>query len=175
MNTIQHIHLLIRHAWNQIFDQMDRMFLSRVPAVCSAVITAVTGACGEICNGNGDVRSNRTTTVERRIEQVHGRFAIVLPPPVDTVNFPMCSDKTMIVVASRLVSDKRIDLIVDAFKEMPSRRSVVLGDGPEMKRLKLHAGPNVMIKGRVSRKRSWLTSLAMPKPLFLPRTKISEL
>jgi glycosyltransferase involved in cell wall biosynthesis len=56
------------------------------------------------------------------------------------------------VVASRLVSYKRIDLIVDAFKEMPSRRLVVLGDGPEMKLLKLHASPNVMIKGHVSRK-----------------------
>jgi glycosyltransferase involved in cell wall biosynthesis len=100
-----------------------------------------------------DLLIANSTTVQRRIEQVYGRSSIVLPPPVDTVNFPMCSDKDdYFVVASRLVSYKRIDLIVDAFKAMPSRRLVVLGDGPEMKRLKLRAGPNVMIKGHVSRK-----------------------
>jgi glycosyltransferase involved in cell wall biosynthesis len=77
------------------------------------------------------------------------------------------------VVASRLVSYKRIDLIVNAFNEMPNRRLVVLGDGPEIKRLKLRAGPNVMIRGHVSRQ-ELIDVVSHVKALILPHMKISE-
>ncbi|MCC6127699.1 MAG: glycosyltransferase, partial [Chlamydiae bacterium] len=51
------------------------------------------------------------------------------------------------VAASRLVPYKRIDLIVDAFSLMPSRRLVVVGVGPEEKRLKKRAGKNIEFLG----------------------------
>jgi glycosyltransferase involved in cell wall biosynthesis len=151
---IAYVHSSIRYAWDQTFEYMDSTSLSR--GLSGALLRLVLHnlRMWDTRTANGpDVLVANSTTVQRRIEQVYGRFSIVLPPPVDTVNFPMCSDKDdYFVVASRLVSYKRIDLIVDAFKEMPNRRLLVLGDGPEMKRLKLHAGPNVMIKGHVSRK-----------------------
>jgi glycosyltransferase involved in cell wall biosynthesis len=48
---------------------------------------------------------------------------------------------------SRLVPYKRIDLIVDAFTEMPDKELVVIGDGPEYDAIKSAAGPNVTMLG----------------------------
>jgi glycosyltransferase involved in cell wall biosynthesis len=46
---------------------------------------------------------------------------------------------------------KRVDLVVEAFRAMPSRRLVVLGDGPEWKRVQAAAAgaPNIELRGRV--------------------------
>src|SRR6266404_5804267 len=46
-----------------------------------------------------------------------------------------------------MVPYKRIDLIVKAFSQTPERRLVVIGDGPEMKKIKSVAGENVTILG----------------------------
>lgn len=54
------------------------------------------------------------------------------------------------VTASRLVSQKRIDLIVEAFTQMPDRELIVIGDGPERKRLESMAGDNVRFTGRLA-------------------------
>ena len=51
------------------------------------------------------------------------------------------------MAASRLVPYKRVDLIVEAFSKMPERRLIVIGDGPERKRIESLAGPNVSILG----------------------------
>jgi glycosyltransferase involved in cell wall biosynthesis len=48
---------------------------------------------------------------------------------------------------SRLVPYKRIDLIVEAFTEMPDKELVVIGDGPDMRKIEALAGPNVTLLG----------------------------
>lgn len=91
--------------------------------------------------------------VARRIAKAYRREAEVVPPPVDTESFvpdpPTTSDSTQAfyLAASRLVSYKRMDLIVEAFTSTPDRRLVVIGDGPEMDRLRAVAGPNVELLG----------------------------
>jgi glycosyltransferase involved in cell wall biosynthesis len=50
---------------------------------------------------------------------------------------------------SRLESYKRVDLLVEAFSRMPERRLVVIGDGPEMRRVRSKASPNVEVLGRL--------------------------
>ena len=49
---------------------------------------------------------------------------------------------------SRLVPYKRVDLIVAAFRLLPDRQLVVIGDGPERARIETVAGPNVRLLGR---------------------------
>ena len=51
------------------------------------------------------------------------------------------------LTASRMVPYKRIDLIVEAFGSRPERKLVVIGDGPEMPRMRRLAGPNVSFLG----------------------------
>ena len=84
----------------------------------------------------------------RRIQQAYQRDATVIHPPVDVSGLSVGMDKEdFYVTASRMVPHKRIDLIVKAFLRTPERRLVVIGDGPDMARIKAAAGPNVEILG----------------------------
>jgi glycosyltransferase involved in cell wall biosynthesis len=86
--------------------------------------------------------------IARRIRKTYGRDAKIIHPPVDVDAFPLAIEKeNFYLTASRLVPYKRIDLIVEAFAQMPEKRLVVIGDGPEMAKLKRLAGPNVTLLG----------------------------
>jgi glycosyltransferase involved in cell wall biosynthesis len=47
-----------------------------------------------------------------------------------------------------MVPYKRIDLIVEAFASMPERQLVVIGDGPESRRIRAKGAPNVRFLGQ---------------------------
>ena len=49
-----------------------------------------------------------------------------------------------------MVPYKKIDLIVESFKEMPSKRLIVIGDGPDFEKIKSRAGKNVALLGHQS-------------------------
>jgi len=86
--------------------------------------------------------------IARRIEKVYRRDAAVVYPPVNVERFETREKKEdFYVTASRMVPYKRIDLIVEAFNGMPDRKLVVIGDGPELPRIKRMAGPNVQVLG----------------------------
>lgn len=86
--------------------------------------------------------------VSRRIRKVYRRQSVVIYPPVDVARFtPEGPREDYYVTASRLVPYKRIDLVVEAFAGLPDRRLVVIGEGPEQRRIRSKAGPNVMFLG----------------------------
>lgn len=86
--------------------------------------------------------------VAKRIQKFYGREAQVIYPPVEVSFFQKEEKKdSYYLTASRLVPYKRIDLIVEAFSKMPDRKLVVIGDGPEAKKVKEKAGPNVELLG----------------------------
>ena len=89
-----------------------------------------------------------STSSARRIWKVYQRDAAVIFPPVDIEGFPLHVQKDdFYLTASRLVPDRKIDLIVEAFAKMPERRLVVIGDGPDMHRVRAMAAPNVEVLG----------------------------
>jgi glycosyltransferase involved in cell wall biosynthesis len=86
--------------------------------------------------------------IARRIWKTYRRESTVIYPPVDVESFvPGTGKEDFYVTASRLVPYKRIDLIVEAFAEMPTRRLIVIGDGPEMPRARARAKTNVEFLG----------------------------
>nr|WP_306717993.1 glycosyltransferase family 4 protein [Klebsiella pneumoniae] len=86
--------------------------------------------------------------IARRIKKVYGREADVIYPPVDVNAFELNDKKdNYYFTASRLVPYKRMDLIVDAFSLMPDKKLVVIGDGPEMNKIKSKAKNNIEILG----------------------------
>lgn len=86
--------------------------------------------------------------VQERISRCYGRDSVVVYPPVDVNRFQV-SDRSedFFLIVSRLVGYKRIDLAVKAFTET-GRKLVIIGDGPDRKRLESMAGPNVKFLGR---------------------------
>ena len=86
--------------------------------------------------------------IAKRIKKIYGKEATVIYPPVDTEQILFSSSKEdYYLTVSRLVPYKRIDLIVEAFSYLPEKRLIVVGDGPEMKKVKSKAGKNVEILG----------------------------
>ena len=89
-------------------------------------------------------------TTRLRIARYFNRDAIVLHPPVDTKRFTPREDVgEAYVVLSELMPHKRIDLAVQAFTRLGLPLFVV-GNGPDARRLRRLAGPNVTFTGRVS-------------------------
>lgn len=85
--------------------------------------------------------------VKKRIWKVYRRDAHVVHPPIDLDHFTVRSTKDdFYLCASRLVSYKRIDLVVQAFAQS-GRKLVVIGDGPELRAIRDLAGPNVTLLG----------------------------
>ena len=88
--------------------------------------------------------------IRRRIWKVYRREADVVYPPVDVDGFSLCKEKEeFYLTASRMVPYKRIDLIAEAFAGMPDKKLVIVGDGPEMDKVRQHAdgAPNIELAG----------------------------
>jgi len=86
--------------------------------------------------------------VARRIEKFYGREAEVIYPPVDLSYYDLREKKEdYYVTASRFVPYKKMDLIVEAFSQMPNKKLIVIGDGPDWEKVKAKAGANVELLG----------------------------
>jgi glycosyltransferase involved in cell wall biosynthesis len=86
--------------------------------------------------------------IAKRMEKVYRREASVICPPVDVGTFALRANKEdFYLAASRMVPYKRMLLIAEAFAAMPDRRLVMVGDGPEFKKVRDVAGANVEVLG----------------------------
>ena len=86
--------------------------------------------------------------IERRIKKYYRRESTVIYPPVDVDKFELCEEKEdYYLTASRMVPYKKIKLIVEAFNEMPDKKLVVIGDGPEFAKTKAIAKENINMMG----------------------------
>jgi len=100
-----------------------------------------------------DVLVANSTVVADRIRRVWGREAEVISPPVDTSEIPLSDmDDGFLLVASRMLAYRRLDLAIDAARRM-GRDLVIVGDGMERARLQALAGPTVRFEGWVDRGR----------------------
>ena len=89
--------------------------------------------------------------VAQRIWRYYRRSATVIHPPVDTEYFtPGEGSGGYFLVVSRLTAYKRVDLAVETFNQL-GLPLVVIGDGPERRRLQGRAGPNIRFLGAVPR------------------------
>jgi glycosyltransferase involved in cell wall biosynthesis len=95
--------------------------------------------------------ANSRTTAER-VRRYLGRESTVLHPPVEIDRFMPGSVGDHYVVLAELMAHKRIDIAVEAFSRL-GLPLVVVGDGPEGRRLRRLAGPSVSFTGRVSDER----------------------
>jgi glycosyltransferase involved in cell wall biosynthesis len=89
--------------------------------------------------------------IAQRIARCYDRPAAVIYPPVPLP--PPVADhgprQGPYVTVSRLVPYKRVDAIAAAFRLLPDRELVIVGDGPERARVEAAAGPNVRLAGHV--------------------------
>jgi glycosyltransferase involved in cell wall biosynthesis len=88
--------------------------------------------------------------VAERVRRIYGRDADVVLPPVDPGVFALYNGgRSGYLSVSRLVPYKRIDRIIEAFRDLPSLTLTIVGDGPDAGRLRALAGPNVRFTGHL--------------------------
>jgi glycosyltransferase involved in cell wall biosynthesis len=93
-----------------------------------------------------------STFIATRVRKTYGHDANVVYPPVDTTTF--CPDveggrDDFYLTASFMNPFKRIGRVVEAFTQMPDRKLVVIGDGPEMPYIRSIATRNIELLGWV--------------------------
>jgi glycosyltransferase involved in cell wall biosynthesis len=89
--------------------------------------------------------------IAERIRRSYGRDSTVIYPPVAVEPVePSPPRGSYYVTVSQLVPYKRVDLIVEAFRLLPERELVVIGEGPERARILAIAPRNVRMPGRLS-------------------------
>ena len=96
------------------------------------------------------VANSRLTAA--RVRRYFGREATVLYPPVETGRFHEAPVGGHYMVLAELMAHKRIDVAVRAFGAL-GLPLLVVGDGPELRKLRRIAGPMVTFAGRVSDER----------------------
>jgi glycosyltransferase involved in cell wall biosynthesis len=92
-------------------------------------------------------------TTSRRIARYFNRDAHVLYPPVETERFTPGQVADYYLVVSELMPHKRISVAVEAFARL-GLPLVVVGDGPDARRLRRTAPANIAFEGRVSDERA---------------------
>ncbi len=86
--------------------------------------------------------------IARRIAKTYRREATVIYPPIASTQFiPFAHKEDFYLTASRLVPYKKIDLIVESFRDMPDKKLVVIGDGPDFAKIRAKARSNVTLLG----------------------------
>ncbi|RUS45288.1 glycosyltransferase family 4 protein [Cohnella sp. AR92] len=86
--------------------------------------------------------------ISNRIQKVYRRESEVIYPPVQVEKFEVHYEKEdFYLTASRMVPYKKITLIVEAFNRMKDKKLVVIGQGPEYKKIAAIAGSNIELLG----------------------------
>jgi len=86
--------------------------------------------------------------IAEKIKRIYSRDAEVIYPPVDVDKFEVSEHKEdYYLTASRMVPYKRLDLVIEAFSELPDKNLIVIGSGPEKEKLISKGSSNIKIIG----------------------------
>ena len=146
---VSYVHSPIRYAWDLYHDYLSADGVGeRLRNLIARPILHYMRLYDVCTAPRVDVFIANSEHVARRIWNTYRRQAHVVYPPVEVDRFSLQTEKDdYYLTTSRLVSYKRVDLIVRAFNEMPERELIVIGDGPEFEKLKQLAGANVTMLG----------------------------
>ena len=146
---ISYVHSPIRYAWDLQHQYLHEAGLEHGLKSWLARIILHYMRIWDTRTANGvDAFIANSQFIARRIRKVYGREAEVIYPPVDISKFDLCTEKEdYYLTASRMVPYKKMKLIVEAFNQMPDKKLVVIGTGPEYAKTKAIAGPNITMMG----------------------------
>jgi len=146
---VSYVHSPVRYAWDQMHPYLERSALARGPLGPLVRLQLHQLRQWDALSAqrvDGLVANSRFTA--RRIRRCWRRRAEVVHPPVavDRFRWNQSRDATYVSLC-RLVPNKRVDVVVQAFNHT-GLPLVVIGDGPERRRLEAMAGPTIRFLGR---------------------------
>lgn len=134
---ISYVHSPMRYAWDLQHQYLRESGLEKGIKGFIAKYLLHRLRLWDMRTANGvDVFVANSQFIAQRIWKVYRRESQVVYPPVYVQVFTPSDDKEdFYVTASRMVPYKKIDIIVEAFKQMPTKKLVVIGDGPDFDKI----------------------------------------
>ena len=94
--------------------------------------------------------ATNSQNMAKEIERIYQKPSVVIYPPVSIIDFPLTNATgEYFLTVSRLISHKRVDLAIEACNQL-KKELIVVGDGPERKRLEQISGDTIHFVGRIS-------------------------
>ena len=153
---VTYCHSPMRYAWDLRDQYLREAGLSTgVRGVMARTLLDSLQRWDRARSADVDVFTTNSRYVADRIQRAYGRSSTVIYPPVDVAFFtPGPRDESLgeyYATVSRFVPYKRVDLIARAFAQLPDRKLVIVGDGPDAEKVRAATGANVVMLGRASR------------------------
>ncbi len=146
---VSYVHTPVRYAWDQMHAYLEASRLARGPL--GPLVRWQLHRLRQwdvLSAGRPDHLLANSRFTAARIRRYWGRPATVLPPPVAVDRFDWRQPRDDVYLSvCRLVPYKRVDLLVQACSRL-GLPLLVVGDGPDRRRLEALAGPSVRFLGR---------------------------
>ncbi|OGD11774.1 MAG: hypothetical protein A2Y86_06320 [Candidatus Aminicenantes bacterium RBG_13_62_12] len=148
---VSYVHSPMRYAWNEYHTYFSGSRLGPLSRWIVPPVIHFLRLWDESSAARTDVFVANSKNVSRRIAKYYRRRAAVIPPPVDTDFFRPGPEKTedYCLIVSALVPYKRIDVAIEVFNKT-GRELLIVGQGPDDKRLRRAARPNVRFLGSLA-------------------------
>lgn len=145
---ICYCHAPMRFAWDLTFDYLGSSTMGRgIQGILTRYLLHRLRQWDVLSANRVDYFIANSKHTATRIWRCYRRRSEVIYPPVNIERFTFQQKKEdFYLTVSRLVSYKKVSLIVKAFNEL-GRPLVVIGTGPELKKLRELARPNVQVLG----------------------------
>jgi glycosyltransferase involved in cell wall biosynthesis len=140
----------MRFAWD-LEGYLARSSFSPVSRLGARVIRPLLRRWDVATSQRPDVVIANSAAVRQRILRFWERDAEVIYPPVETTSIEVSSqDDGFLLVAARMLPYRRIDLAIEAARRS-GRELVIVGSGPDERRLRALGGSRVRFAGSVDR------------------------
>lgn len=146
---ICYCHSPIRHCWDMYNEYLEEShFEKELKSWVVRLLLHPIRQFDAISGKRPDYYISNSDYVGQRIRKTYRREATTIHPNIDVDRFQLYEQKENFYLASsRLVAYKKMDMIVDAFNQMPDKKLVVIGGGPQLEMLREKAKENVSIMG----------------------------
>ncbi len=145
---VSYTHTPMRYAWDFYLDYLERGGMDRgAKTLLARPILHYMRLWDAAAANRVDAYLANSDYVARRIGKLYRRPARVLYPPVEVGGYRTdLPREDFYISVSRLVPYKRMELIAEAFTRT-GKPLVIIGDGPDLGRVRRHTGPNVRFLG----------------------------
>lgn len=146
---ICYCHSPIRYCWDMYNEYLEESHLDKgFKSWLVRLMLHPIRQFDAIAGSRVDYYISNSDYVGQRIRKTYRRKATTIHPNIDISNFELCNDKQEYYLASsRLVAYKKIDTIIEAFNQMPDKKLVVIGGGPNLETYRKLAKDNVTVMG----------------------------
>lgn len=146
---ICYCHSPIRYCWDMYNEYLEESHLNKgLKSWLVRLMLHPIRQFDAIAGNRVDYYISNSDYVGQRIRKTYRRKATTIHPNIDISHFELCEDKQDYYLASsRLVAYKKIDTIIEAFNQMPDKKLVVIGGGPNLEAYRKLAKGNVTVMG----------------------------